>query len=176
MVPPFAPKRILGIDPGTRVMGVGVIDSDGRDSRYVACEALRASASAPRGERLLALHDQLQAQFERHRPAVVALESAFVGKNSASALAIGEARGMALLCAARAGVAVFEYPPASVKRAIAGFGGAEKEQLAHWIARLLGLREAPTPFDASDALAIALAHAHRMAAPALQAALGRPRT
>ena len=159
--------RIVGIDPGTIVLGVGVIDSRGGDARFVACDAIRAPRSAEPSERLLRLHDALEACLREHKPDVVALERAFVGKNVASALRIGEARGLALVCAARAGAPVFEYPPALVKRAIAGFGAADKSQMAAWIGRLLGLAVAPEPHDAADALSVALAHAHRARALAV---------
>lgn len=123
------------------------------------------------GERLLAIHDAFTEVLDRERPQVVALESAFVGKNFASALAMGQGRGVVLLCAARARLPVFEYTPAAVKRAIAGFGGADKEQLAQWIAKLLDLPQAPTPHDAADALAIALTHVHRRPSEGLRAAI-----
>jgi crossover junction endodeoxyribonuclease RuvC len=155
----------MGIDPGTQVVGVGVLDMFGTSARYVSCSAIRAPRGAAMGDRLLAIHTALERAFEEFRPGAVAIERVFVGKNSASAIAIGEGRGIALLCAARAGAEVFEYPPATVKRAIAGFGAADKDQMASWIARLLGLREKPTPHDAADALAIALTHAHRMDSP-----------
>jgi crossover junction endodeoxyribonuclease RuvC len=161
----------MGIDPGTLVVGVGVIDVFGSQPRYVTCSAIRAPRGAPMGERLLAIHDSLERAFEEFRPQAVSIERVFVGKNSATAIAIGEGRGIALLCAARAGAEVFEYPPATVKRAIAGFGAADKTQMALWIARLLGLREPPTPHDAADALSIALTHAHRLGTTRLRGAL-----
>ena len=156
-----AALRIVGIDPGTLVVGLGVLDVRGGDARYVACEALRAPRDRPPAERLRCLHDELAARLAEHRPDAVALERVFVGKNVASALRIGEARGVALVCAARVGAPVFEYPPAAVKRAIAGFGAADKAQMAAWIGRLLGLPRPPEPHDAADALSLALTHAHR---------------
>ena len=157
-----SPATILGIDPGTLVVGVGVLRVAGGRAEYVACDAIRAARGAEISARLLQIHDALEAYVALHRPDVVVVERAFVGKSSPSALRIGEGRGVALLCAARAGAEIVEMPPASVKRAIAGFGAADKTQMATWIARLLGLRAAPEPHDAADALALALAHAHRL--------------
>jgi crossover junction endodeoxyribonuclease RuvC len=154
--------RIVGIDPGTRVVGVGVIDVVGGTARFVHCEAIEPRKTAPVAERLLYVHDALAAILGERRPRCVAIEQVYVGKSSPSAIRIGEGRGVALLCAARAGAEIFEYPPATVKRAIAGFGAADKVQMAHWISRLLHLNEPPKPYDASDALALALTHAHRM--------------
>lgn len=160
--PPAGSIRIVGIDPGTRVVGIGVIDVDARDrATYVDCTTIEPKKTAAVPSRLLHIHEELAAAMARYRPSVVAVEQVFVGKSMPSAIRIGEGRGIALVCAARAGAEVYEYPPATVKRAIAGFGAAEKEQMAAWIARLLGLREPPQPHDAADALAIALTHAHR---------------
>lgn len=154
--------RIVGIDPGTRVMGFGVIDVDSRDRvTYVDCGTLAPKKTATIAERLLFIHEGLALVMEKFQPGAVAVEQVFVGKSTPSAIRIGEARGLALVCGARVGAEIFEYPPATVKRAIAGFGAAEKTQMAEWIARLLGLREAPQPHDAADALAIALTHAYR---------------
>lgn len=156
------PLRVLGIDPGTLVVGVGVIELAPRGPQFVACHAIRAPRDAAVPVRLLRIHDALAAWIQRYEPSAIAVERVFVGKSTPSAIRIGEGRGVALLCAARSGSPVFEYPPAEVKRAIAGFGAADKSQMAAWVARLLGLKEAPKPHDAADALAIALTHAHRM--------------
>lgn len=143
-------------------MGVGVIELAPRGPLFVACDAIRAPRDAEVPARLLVIHDALAEWIRRYEPSAVAIERVFVGKSTPSAIRIGEGRGVALLCAARSGAPVFEYPPAEVKRAIAGFGAADKIQMASWVARLLGLKEAPKPHDAADALAIALTHAHRV--------------
>ncbi len=162
MVPPAdGAIRILGIDPGTLRVGVGVIDCDGRGPRYVDCGVISAPRTQSVAARLFLIHEGLAGWIARHRPTVVAVEQVYVGKSTPSAIRVGEARGVALLCGARVGAEIAEYPPATVKRAIAGFGAADKVQMARWIARLLGLAEPPEPHDAADALAIALTHAHR---------------
>lgn len=157
--------RILGIDPGTRVVGVGVIEVGGARPEFVNCEAISPKKTAPIAERLLYIHNELERILDREKPDIVVIEQVYVGKSSPSAIRIGEGRGIALLCAARIGAEIHEYPPATVKRAIAGFGAADKEQVATWISRLLQLREPPTPYDAADALALALTHAHRVRSP-----------
>ena len=164
---------ILGIDPGTIVVGVGVLRARGGRFEFLACDAIRAPRSADVPSRLLAIHDALADALARHRPDVVVVEKVFVGKSTPSAIRIGEGRGVALVCAARAGVEIVEYTPATVKRAIAGFGAADKAQMATWIARLLGLARAPEPHDAADALALALTHAHRRPRAGMPAAADR---
>ncbi|MFN0206960.1 MAG: crossover junction endodeoxyribonuclease RuvC [Planctomycetota bacterium] len=157
--------RILGIDPGTRVVGVGVIEVGGAHPTFVHCEAIEPKKTAPVSDRLLYIHNELERILDREKPNIVVIEQVYVGKSSPSAIRIGEGRGIALLCAARIGAEIHEYPPATVKRAIAGFGGADKEQVATWISRLLQLTEPPRPYDAADALALALTHAHRQRSP-----------
>lgn len=157
---PVATRRILGVDPGTRVAGWGVVEVSGNRSRLVACGAVRlAGDDVPR--RLLALRDALRAVVDEHRPGVLVVERPFFGKNASSALAVGMARGAALLLAAECGLDVREYPPATVKGAVAGNGNASKEQVARMVTLLLGLPAPPGPPDATDALAVALADAHR---------------
>jgi crossover junction endodeoxyribonuclease RuvC len=162
-LPPPAPaRRILGVDPGTRVAGWGVIEVTGNRARLVACGAVRTTAKdLPR--RLLEVHGALRDVVAAHRPGVLAVERPFFGKNASSALAVGMARGTAFLVAAEAGLAVREYPPATVKRAVVGNGNASKEQVGRMVSLLLGLPSVPEPADATDALAVALADAHRAA-------------
>ncbi len=161
-MPPPAPKarRTFGIDPGTRVAGWGVIDTRGNRSTLVACGAIRIKGTdmAPR---LRQLRDGLAKAIAEHKPDVVAVETPFFGKNARSALAIGMARGVALLVAADAEAEVAEYSPAMVKRAVVGNGNASKQQVGAMVRVLLGLAEVPKPADAADALAIALTHIHR---------------
>jgi crossover junction endodeoxyribonuclease RuvC len=154
--------RILGFDPGTRVAGWGLVDAEaGRPARVVACGAVRLE-KYPFPERLSRLHDALAEVIARHRPGVFAVESVFHGKSFASVLKVGEARGVGLLAAARAGLEVAEFPPAEVKKSATGNGRATKTQMQAMMARLLRLDAAPRPADVADALALALCYAQRL--------------
>jgi crossover junction endodeoxyribonuclease RuvC len=161
---PLAPsvRRILGVDPGTRVTGWGVVEVSGNRSRLVACGAVRTAGPSLAG-RLREVHVALRDVASLHSPGVLAVERPFFGKNASSALAVGMARGTAFLVAAEAGIDVREYPPATVKRAVVGNGAASKEQVSRMVSLLLGLAKAPEPADATVALAVALADAHRAA-------------
>jgi len=150
--------RILGIDPGSRLTGYGVIDSDGRRSVHVASGAIRSIEGAL-AERLRRVFDGIGAVIAAHEPAEVAVERVFVSRNAESALKLGQARGAALVAAASHGLPVFEFTPAQIKQAIVGRGGAGKVQVQHMVRVLLGLRETPAA-DAADALAAAICHAH----------------
>lgn len=150
--------RILGIDPGSRVTGFGVIDSDGRQSRYVASGCVRTSDGAF-ADRLGEIFRGLEGVLSDHRPEQVAVEQVFMARNAGSALKLGQARGAAIVAAVHHGLPVFEYTPRAVKQAVVGNGGAEKEQVQHMIRILLGL-QGRMGLDESDALAIALCHAH----------------
>jgi crossover junction endodeoxyribonuclease RuvC len=150
--------RILGIDPGSRVTGFGVIDSEGNQSRYVASGCVRVGADSL-AERLRIIFDGIADVLGTHRPDEIAVEQVFVKRNVASALKLGQARGAALVAGVRASLPIYEYTPAQVKQAITGKGNADKGQVQHMVRLLLNLPEAP-PEDASDALAIALCHGH----------------
>jgi crossover junction endodeoxyribonuclease RuvC len=153
--------RILGIDPGSTITGYGVIDSDGRCSRYVASGCLAIS-----GENLAAKLDvifrEVNALIEAHSPTEVAIEQVFMARNAASALKLGHARGAAMCAAVSRKLPVAEYSARSVKQAIVGRGGASKEQMQHMVRHLLALTGCPRT-DAADALAVALCHAHTSA-------------
>ncbi len=152
---------VLGLDPGTRVMGWAVVARvDGR-LRSLGHGALRAPAALPTGGRLLRLVEGVRALLARYEPAEAALEEVFYGKDARAAQRIGEARGALLLALAEAGVPVCHYANNVVKRAVAGAGRASKEQVRAMVARLLGLTEPPTPLDASDALGLAICHHQR---------------
>lgn len=159
-MPTSGARRILGVDPGTRVAGWGVIERDGNASRLVACGAVRMKAG-PIERRLATLAAELRTVIGAHRPTVIVVERPFFGKNANSALAVGMARGVAFLAAAEAGVIVREYPPAIVKQAVTGNGAAAKSRVAQMVRVLLGLAAAPEPADVTDALALAIADAHR---------------
>lgn len=150
---------ILGIDPGSRYTGYGVIESAGQRSRYIASGRLNVS-EGDMPTRLLAVFNGVQAVVSTHTPAEIAVEETFVNRvNAQSALVLGQARGAALCACAASGRPVAEYAAAQVKLAIAGNGRAEKEQVQHMVRVLLNLREKITA-DAADALAVALCHAH----------------
>jgi len=152
--------RIFGIDPGSLCTGFGCVDSDGSRHRLVCCGGIKAPARAPFPDRLHHIHTALVGILAECRPDAVAVESLFHAVNARSALQLGHARGVALLAASQAGLVVTEYPPAEVKRAVVGYGRAEKRQVQHMVTLLLGLAEPPEPFDASDALAVAICHVH----------------
>ena len=149
--------RVLGLDPGSRRTGFGVIDCCGGKLTVVAHGCLNVAAAAPTA-RLRILFEGLLALVSEHHPTEVAVERVFVSRNADSALKLGQARGAAL-CAVPAAVPVFEYAPRAVKLAVVGSGGAEKFQVAHMIRELLSLAERPGA-DAADALAVAVCHAH----------------
>ena len=152
--------RIFGIDPGSVRTGFGCVESDGSRHRLVRCGAIAAPARLAFPERLLRIHRELVEILADCRPDAVAVESLFHAVNARSALQLGHARGVALLAACQAGLPVTEYPPAEVKRAVVGYGRAEKQQVQHMVSLLLGMSEPPEPFDASDALAVAICHVH----------------
>ena len=152
--------RIFGIDPGADRTGYGCVDTDGSRHRIVASGAITAPASATFPDKLLQIHERLSALLRECAPQAVAIESLFFAVNVKSALKLGHARGVAMLAAVEAGVQVVEYTPAEIKRAVVGYGRAEKTQIQHMVKLILGLAAIPTPHDAADALAVAICHAH----------------
>ena len=150
--------RILGIDPGTRVMGYGVVESERDEIAFVDCGALVTNERSPIGERLHYLYRQILEIIARHQPDAVAVEQPFVARNVRTALAIGRAQAIALLAAAGSGLPAYEYTPAKVKQSVANYGASSKEQVQEMVRLQLGLAEAPHPDDAADALAVALCH------------------
>jgi crossover junction endodeoxyribonuclease RuvC len=152
--------KIFGIDPGSDRTGYGCLESEGSRHRLLACGTLSAPAGASFPERLLVIHEGLTALLDTHRPHVVAIENIFYAKNVRRALKLGHARGVALLAASSAGVAIAEYSPAEIKRAVVGFGRAEKHQVGQMVKLLLGLDAPPSPHDVADALAVAICHLH----------------
>ncbi len=153
--------RILGIDPGTRVVGYGLLRVSGANQELVEAGVVRADPRAPLPSRLVTIRDGLRAKIAKLAPDAIAVERAFHGKNSASLIALGEGRGVALLCAAEFGAPIFEYSPAEVKKAVSGRGAARKEQVARMVRALVRRPDLDVPIDATDALAIALCHAQR---------------
>jgi crossover junction endodeoxyribonuclease RuvC len=151
--------KVLGIDPGTAVLGYGVVESGpGLHPRLLECGILTTRARDPLAARLRVIHDGIAALLSRHAPDAVAVESAFYGKNVRTTVVLSHARGVILLAAEQAGATIAEYSPAQVKKSVVGRGAALKPQVAYMVAQLLRLRTPPQPADAADGVAVALAH------------------
>ena len=158
--------RILGIDPGLRRTGWGVIDVDGNRLIYVGCGSVESRDSLPLSERLLAIHEGLLKVMSDHGPMEAAVEQTFVNKDGVGTLKLGQARGVAMLVPAMAGISVAEYAPNQVKKTVVGAGHADKNQIRVMLGVLLPKAQPATP-DAADALAIAITHAHHRQSVAL---------
>jgi crossover junction endodeoxyribonuclease RuvC len=149
---------VLGIDPGTAVTGYGVVRGDGAaNPQLVECGVIRTHARAPLASRLREIHDGIKEIIERHRPDMMAVEDVFYAKNVRTTVVLGHARGVILLAGEQHDLRIEELPPASIKKAIVGTGSATKEQVQFMLTRLLRLKSAPQPADASDGVAAALA-------------------
>lgn len=148
--------RVLGIDPGTAIMGWGVIEQDGGAQRALAFGALETPPEMAVGDRLKVLYHGLQRIIDQFRPDRAAVEELFFGQNVKTAIHVGQARGICLLALAEAEISLTELKPSEVKLAVAGYGAADKAQVERMVVRLLGLDETPKPDDVADALAIAL--------------------
>ncbi|MFQ5944865.1 MAG: crossover junction endodeoxyribonuclease RuvC [Anaerolineae bacterium] len=158
----------LGIDPGTAATGFGLIERDRDGLQLMDYGVIRTSPKRTPPQRLLEIHARVGELIERHRPTEVVVEKIFLGRNASSAMAVGQARGVVLLAAGQAGVAVYEYNPQQVKQAVAGYGQATKEQIQEVLRDSLDLPEPPRPHHAADAIAVALCHFHtsRLSFPA----------
>ena len=154
--------RILGIDPGTRVVGYGIVDRDGSRLHCVAAGVVSAPASLPIEQRLARIARGLREIVAEHAPQAAAMEDVFIDVDPRSALKLGFGRGAILAVLGEAGLAVASYPPATVKKAIASNGRADKAQIGRMVTAILGLGALPGPADATDALAVAITHALRM--------------
>ena len=152
--------RVFGIDPGSERTGYGCVETDGSRHRIVVCGAISSPALTSFPDKLLRIHRQLALILAECRPDCAAIENLFHSVNVRSALKLGHARGVAMLAAVEAGVPVFEYTPAEIKRAVVGHGRAEKPQVQQMVKLLLGLSAVPSPHDAADALAVAICHVH----------------
>ena len=161
--------KVLGIDPGTAACGYGIVQAEGGRLRAVEFGWWQTSARERPELRLKRIHDAIGELIDRHEPEAVALEESYVGADARIALSVGQARGAALVACASAGVFCAEYPPASVKQAVCGYGRAEKAQVQRMVKAVLGLAELPRPHHAADALAVAICHA---LAPPLAALAG----
>ena len=152
--------RIFGIDPGSARTGFGCVQADGSRYRLVACGAISSPAAIPFPQKLKTIYQELCVLLSKHRPGCVVIENLFHAVNARSALKLGHARGVAMLAAVEAGLPVFEYTPAEIKRVVVGYGRAEKAQVQQMVKILLGLPAIPSPHDAADALAVAICHVH----------------
>jgi len=165
--------RIIGIDPGLRNLGWGVIECEGSRLTFVACGSVHSDAKLSLGERLRQLHDGLADVIAIHAPQEAAVEETFVNRDPQSALKLGQARGVAVLVPALAGLSVAEYAANSVKKTVVGAGHAEKAQIGMMVRVLLPKSDATSP-DAADALAIAICHAQHRGSRAMMAELAEP--
>ncbi len=150
--------RVLGIDPGTAILGFGLVGYDGYDYECLEHGVIRTPAGIPLSDRLLMIHEQLTALMDRLRPDHVGVEELFFSRNAKTALVVGHARGVVLLSVRQQGLPLFEYTPMQVKQALVGYGGADKTQIQDFMTMLLRLDETPKPDDAADALAVAICH------------------
>src|SRR5579863_4782716 len=159
--------RILGIDPGLRRTGWGVIETDGNRLIYVGCGSVEPAEDLPLANRLLAIHEGLAAVLADFRPVEAAVEQTFVNKDGGATLKLGQARGVAMLAPAMSGISVAEYAPNQVKKTVVGAGHADKNQILTMLKILLPKAE-PKSADAADALAVAITHAHHRGRTALR--------
>jgi crossover junction endodeoxyribonuclease RuvC len=149
--------RVLGIDPGSRRTGWGVVQLEGTKLHHIGAGTIAAPAKLPLAKRLVLIHRGLRDVIAEHQPEEVAVEEIFFAKYANAALKLGHARGVALLAAAEADLELHEYPPAIVKRTVVGRGAADKVQVGRLVSALLGLKQPPEE-DAADALAVAITH------------------
>src|SRR5258708_2879159 len=153
-------RRILGIDPGFGRLGYGVILAKGNDLDLLVCDAVMTPKTLAYPQRLQQIYEQLDTIIAEYQPAEAAIEELFFGKNVTTAIAVAQARGVAMLLLEQRGVSIAEYTPSEVKLAVTGYGAARKEQIGYMVRQLLHLPAVPRPDDAADAAAIAICHAH----------------
>ena len=163
--------KVLGIDPGTAACGFGIVHANGGRLKAVEYGWWETSPREAPAARLKRIHDEVAELIVRHEPEAVALEESYVGADARIALSVGQARGAVLVACAVADVLCTEYPPATVKQAVCGYGRAEKDQVQRMVRSVLALDEIPKPHHAADALAVAICHA--LAPPLLAMAGGR---
>ncbi len=152
--------RILGIDPGYAIVGVGIVDYDGNKFKTVDYYAVTTNAGTPFDIRLKMIYDGINETIEKYKPDCMAIEKLFFNDNAKTAIDVGQARGVILLAAVNHGMKISEYTPLQVKQSVVGYGRADKTQVQQMTKALLCLKEIPKPDDVADALAIALCHAH----------------
>jgi crossover junction endodeoxyribonuclease RuvC len=168
--------RVFGIDPGSERTGYGCLDTDGSRHRIVFSGAITTPPRASFPQKLLSIHQRLSSLLQESRPDCVAIENVFYATNVRSALKLGHARGVAMLAAVEAALPVAEYTPAEIKRAVVGYGRADKNQVQQMVKLILGLAALPTPHDAADALAVAICHVHSIGPGRTTGELARPRS
>lgn len=154
------PTVVLGLDPGTATLGFAVLSEEQGRPKLLEAGAIRTSPRQDLGARLQAIHRGIAEVVARHTPSELAIEKLFFGRNATSAVAVGQARGVAILAAAERGLPVVEYTPAEIKQSVANYGNARKEQIQEMVRILLGLPTVIQPDDAADAAAIAICHLH----------------
>ncbi len=157
--------RVLGIDPGSETTGWGVVEGDARRYRLVDFGTVKARPRERFAARLLKISVGVESIIEKFRPDVCAVEESFFAVNAQTALKLGHVRGVVLLAAERTGIEIAEYAPRLIKQTVVGYGAAEKQQVQEMMRVLLKLKEPPAPFDASDALAVAVTHLHHARRP-----------
>ena len=153
---------ILGIDPGTVAIGLGLIEYKNKKATLVAFDCLATNPKETTAERLNDLHQKLTKFIKKHKPEIIAVEDLFFFKNTKTVIKVSQARGVILLAASQQKITVYEYTPLQIKQALTGYGRAEKKQVQHMVKAVLGLKEIPQPDDAADALAAAICCAHSL--------------
>lgn len=154
--------RIIGIDPGTGILGFGVIDWDGRKATLVDAGVIRTPVKEDDAVRLLTIYEELTEIIKLTKPEVMSVEKLFFSRNVTTAMTVSQARGVVLLTAMQAGIGIAEYTPMQIKLALTGYGKADKKQMQEMVKLTLGLSQVPKPDDAADAIAAALTHAQTM--------------
>ena len=160
-------RVVLGIDPGTAIVGYAIVAARGIELSMIACDVITTPAGMPLPQRLQQIYTRLSEVIATYRPQEAAMEELFFAKNARTALTVGHGRGVAMLALANGGLSIAEYTPMQVKQAVSGYGGAKKEQVGEMVRILLRLSAIPRPDDAADAAAIAICHLHT--SPLLQA-------
>lgn len=151
--------RIIGIDPGTGILGFGIIETKGSKAQIVDAGVIRTPIHEDDAVRLLTIYEELTDIIVQTKPQVMSVEKLFFARNVTTAMTVAQARGVVLLCGQQAGLRLFEYTPMQIKQSITGYGKADKKQMQEMVKVLLGLKVIPKPDDAADALAAALTHA-----------------
>ena len=154
--------RVIGIDPGTGILGFGVIDWDGHKATLVDAGVIRTPVKEDDAVRLLTIYDELTEIIKSTKPEVMSVEKLFFSRNVTTAMTVSQARGVVLLTAMQAGIGIAEYTPMQIKLALTGYGKADKKQMQEMVKLTLGLAQVPKPDDAADAIAAALTHAQTL--------------
>jgi crossover junction endodeoxyribonuclease RuvC len=150
--------RILGIDPGTGILGFGIIEAAGDKSQLVDAGVIRTPVREDDAVRLQTIYEELTDIITETKPRIMSVEKLFFAQNVTTAMTVAQARGVVLLCGRQAGLTIFEYTPLQIKQALTGYGRADKKQMQEMVRVLLGLKIAPQPDDCADALAAAICH------------------